>query len=212
MGITGDEVGGRFGGGEEEYADNWILELDESEQEDIIAFGKAKVEYLLVPEDDTRIKPKCPNFCFKGRIRFYFCEDEPQWRNLVYQEDRKEKTITITADEIISKEKWEAYLKERGTDNNKLDSERGLTSSNNSKNERELTRWLRETWINEGKPKGTAFFNVLKKYKGQKGSPIIDHYSSGKGAGIKWETSAGNSGDMTRKTILNKVSTFKNTP
>lgn len=97
--------------------------------------------------------------------------------------------------------------------NTKGDNERVLTPSNdNPKKEKELTRWLRETWINEGKPKGTAFFNVLKKYKGQKGSPIIDHYSSGKGAGIKWETSAGNSGDMTKKTILNKVSTFKNAP
>jgi len=209
MGMTGDEVGGCFGCGEEEYADNWILELPESAQEDITFHDKAEVEYLLVPEDNPRIKLKCPSFSFKGRIRFYFCEDEPQWRDLVYQEDRKEKTITITADEIISKEKWEAYLKERGTDNNKLDSERGLTSSNNSKNKRELTQWLRETWEKENKPEGADFFNRLKKYVSKPDSPIAEHYTTSQsGAGIK--VRKGNkSKTMTKKAIQNAVSNFK---
>ena len=72
--------------------------------------------------------------------------------------------------------------------------------------------WLRETWINEGNPGGTAFFTKLKKYVNQKGSPIVEHYSAGKDAGFRWETSAGTTGRMTKKTISNKVSIFNNKP
>lgn len=145
MGITSDEVGGgRFGAGEEEYADNWILELDESEQEDITFHGKAKVEYLLVPEDDPRIKPKCPNFCFKGRIRFYLCEDEPQWRDLVYQEARKERTIKIKKKKIISNEAREAILKARLADNNKPNL--STPPTNLEKIERQQTRYKYEKY------------------------------------------------------------------
>ena len=152
MGMTGDEVGGCFGCGEEEYADNWILELPESAQEDITFHDKAEVEYLLVPEDNPRIKLKCPSFSFKGRIRFYFCEDEPQWRDLVYQEDRKEKTITITADEIISKEKWEAVLKIKQTESsnakNDLNNQEPTKLKKKSKNElrdNDFKQWLDKT-------------------------------------------------------------------
>ena len=79
--------------------------------------------------------------------------------------------------------------------------------------ERELMAWLRETWINEGsKLGGTAFFIKLKKYVNKDGSPIVEHYSAGKSAGFRWETSAGATGTTTKKTILNIVSVFKNTP
>ena len=79
--------------------------------------------------------------------------------------------------------------------------------------ERELMAWLRETWINEGsKLGGTAFFTKLKKYVNKDGSPIVEHYSAGKSACFRWETSAGATGTTTKKTILNIVSVFKNTP
>ena len=78
--------------------------------------------------------------------------------------------------------------------------------------ERELVAWLRVTWINESEPGGTAFFTKLKKYVNQKGSPIVEHYSAGKDAGISWQTSAGIRCNMVKKTILNKVSTFNNKP
>lgn len=79
--------------------------------------------------------------------------------------------------------------------------------------ERELKDWLRETWINEGsKLGGTAFFTRLKKYVNKDGSPIVEHYSAGKSAGFRWETSAGATGTTTKKTIQNIVSVFKNTP
>ncbi len=78
--------------------------------------------------------------------------------------------------------------------------------------EKEVIAWLRETWINEGEPGGTAFFNKLKKYVNKKGSPIVEHYSAGKDAGFRWETSAGTTGRMARKTISNKVSIFNNKP
>jgi hypothetical protein len=72
----------------------------------------------------------------------------------------------------------------------------------------EINRWLRETWIAEGRPKGASFFVALKKYKGKKGSPIVEWYSAGKDAGIKWETSGGATGEWTRKTIQTLVSEF----
>jgi hypothetical protein len=78
--------------------------------------------------------------------------------------------------------------------------------------EREVMAWLRETWINEGNPGGTTFFAKLKKYVNQKGSPIVEHYSAGKDAGFRWQTSAGTTGTMTKKTLLNKVSIFNNKP
>ena len=79
--------------------------------------------------------------------------------------------------------------------------------------ERELMAWLRETWINEGsKLGGTAFFTKLKKYVNKDGSPIVEHYSAGKSAGFRWETSAGATGTTTKKTIQNHVSVFKNKP
>ena len=87
----------------------------------------------------------------------------------------------------------------------------GAGNDDTEPKDKELTAWLRATWINEGKLGGTAFFNKLKKYANQKGSPITEHYSAGKVAGIKWETSAGTTGEMKKKTIQTKVSTFKNT-
>ena len=76
-------------------------------------------------------------------------------------------------------------------------------------NERELTQWLRETWDNEKRPGGTAFFNRLKKHVNVPGSPVTEHYSAGKYAGIKWRTSTGTTGEMVKKTIQTKVSLFK---
>jgi len=78
--------------------------------------------------------------------------------------------------------------------------------------ERELVAWLRETWINEGKLGGVAFFAKLKKYVNKTGSPIVEHYSAGKDAGFSWKTSAGTTGRMTKKTVLNKVSIFNSKP
>ncbi|MCK9620555.1 MAG: hypothetical protein M0R47_08480 [Methylobacter sp.] len=97
---------------------------------------------------------------------------------------------------------------------NKLKKTTPFTETENTKqvSERELTLWLRETWEKELKPGGTAFFGKLKKYKGVQGSPIIEHYSAGKDAGIRWETSKGTTGEMKKKTILNKVGAFKNVP
>lgn len=78
--------------------------------------------------------------------------------------------------------------------------------------ERELTRWLRETWIKENKPNGTGFFNALKKYVDKEGSPIVEHYTaSKKGAGIRWNTGSATN-TMSKKAIQNNVSKFKKEP
>ena len=78
--------------------------------------------------------------------------------------------------------------------------------------ERDLTKWMRETWINEGMPGGSLFFAKLKKYVNKTGSPIVDHYTAGRdGAGISWNT--GNTrNSMTKKAIQNKVTEFKKPP
>jgi hypothetical protein len=73
----------------------------------------------------------------------------------------------------------------------------------------EINRWLRDTWEAEGRPEGSDFFRLLKKYKGQKGSPIREWWQSGKDAGIEWETSGGAREKWARKTIQTKVSGFK---
>jgi hypothetical protein len=85
-------------------------------------------------------------------------------------------------------------------------------NAQNEKTERELTQWLRDTWIAEGELGGTRFFTRLKQYAGKKGSPIIKHYGAGKDAGFRWETSKGSTGEMKKNTLLNKVSIFKNKP
>jgi hypothetical protein len=77
------------------------------------------------------------------------------------------------------------------------------------KNERELTRWLRETWYKEGKPGGADFFNALKHYVNKPGSPITDHFTSSQsGAGIQWKIGK-NKGPRSKKAIQNLVGRFK---
>lgn len=77
------------------------------------------------------------------------------------------------------------------------------------RSERELTKWMRETWIKEGKPGGSGFFDALKKYVNQQKGPIVEHYTtSKKGPGIRWNTGTAIS-TMTKKAIQNKVSAFK---
>jgi hypothetical protein len=78
-----------------------------------------------------------------------------------------------------------------------------------AKKERDLTKWMRETWVKEGKLGGSGFFNKLKNYVNKDESPIREHFTTGKnGAGITWNT--GNTrNSMTKKAIQNKVSKFK---
>jgi hypothetical protein len=77
---------------------------------------------------------------------------------------------------------------------------------------RDLTRWLKETWINEGKPEGTDFFDALKKYAGENGSPIVEHFTtSKKGAGFRWSTGSATNYRY-KKAIQNMVSGFKKEP
>jgi hypothetical protein len=87
-----------------------------------------------------------------------------------------------------------------------------LKNSGIQQKERELTAWLRETWVTEKRPGGTAFFRLLKDYEDKKGSPIINHYSAGKNAGFSWKTSTGRTGSMSKKTVQTKVSIFKKNP
>lgn len=79
----------------------------------------------------------------------------------------------------------------------------------NNNNERDLTKWFRETWEKEGNPTGTPFFNALKKYVMQDNSPIREHYTTGpNGAGIRWTTGSATN-NMTKKNIQTMASNFK---
>ena len=78
--------------------------------------------------------------------------------------------------------------------------------------ETELNRWLFDVWQTEGQPGGSAFFRRLKGYQGKPGSPILQWFAAGKKAGIEWQTCAGATGEWSKKTILNKVSTFRKRP
>lgn len=133
----------------EQFVKSWILELPDDAQKEIELSGKTTVNYLLVTDD-----PDITWIAWSGakteKIRFYFCEDEPQWShgNGGYQLPRKKKTITITSDEIISSEKWEAYLKSKNVINSNLASERVLTPSNKY----EARNIDFQAWIDETKP------------------------------------------------------------
>ena len=74
---------------------------------------------------------------------------------------------------------------------------------------RELKTWLWETWLKEDRPGGVLFFKLLKKYVNQPGSPITQHYTAGRNAGIDWKTSSGTTGELKKKSIQTIVSTFK---
>lgn len=77
------------------------------------------------------------------------------------------------------------------------------------KEERDLTKWFRETLRNEGQPTGTPFFDTLKKYVNTPNSPLREHYNTGpKGAGIRWNTGTA-TGNMTKKNIQTMASKFK---
>ncbi|NOR70429.1 MAG: hypothetical protein GQ532_12180 [Methylomarinum sp.] len=87
-----------------------------------------------------------------------------------------------------------------------------LNSQSEPSNNRDIDKWLWETWLENGKLGGSAFFMHLKKYKGQKGSPILDHYTSGSHPSIKWRT-ANIEGQLYKKSIQNMVGgTFKKIP
>lgn len=82
--------------------------------------------------------------------------------------------------------------------------------SQSARGERDLTKWMRETWIAEGKPTGAPFFDALKKYVMQPGSPIREHYTTGpEGAGIRWTTGSATN-YMKKKNIQTMASKFKN--
>ncbi|MDC9729830.1 MAG: hypothetical protein PSN04_10975 [Methyloprofundus sp.] len=74
---------------------------------------------------------------------------------------------------------------------------------------RDIDKWLFEMWSENNNPGGSEFFTILKRYKNERGSPIIDHYSSGKKPGIKWRT-ANLEGELSKKRIQNKVGEWKN--
>jgi hypothetical protein len=77
---------------------------------------------------------------------------------------------------------------------------------------RDIDKWLFDTWLENCKPGGAQFFTILKRYKGKKGSPILEHFSSGSEPGLKWKT-ANAEGELSKKRIQNMVGeTFKKIP
>ena len=147
---------------------------------------------------------------------------EPHGLVMVGYEDSTSKRVRIHKDDFkawwIKMEQWpvDGSLANWWTDeqasSNELINVKDVSDSqaDTAINERELTIWLRETWLKEDRPEGTAFFNKLKNYVDKDNGPIIEHFSTGKnGAGIRWNT--GNATNtMSKKAIQNRVSLLKN--
>ncbi len=104
----------------------------------------------------------------------------------------------------IDESSKESQLQVKGNDGNSTKiniHSRGecINQEDSGFNDREVTSWLRETWNNEGKKGGTDFFRSLKNHVNKRGSPIKQFYLAGNDAGIEWESSAGATGNMTKK-------------
>ncbi|TCV82274.1 MULTISPECIES: hypothetical protein [Methylomonas] len=80
--------------------------------------------------------------------------------------------------------------------------------SSRDKFRRDIDKWLYETWISQGKPGSSSYLQMLKKYRRQPDSPIIDVWTEVKGSGFSWETK-NSSGSMALRTLNNKVTSFK---
>lgn len=75
--------------------------------------------------------------------------------------------------------------------------------------DREYTIWLREIWAKEGCLTGAPFFKVLKNYKGEEDSLVIDWWNvSTKGPGVKLKTNTGEI-ELPRSQIQKIASRFK---
>lgn len=74
---------------------------------------------------------------------------------------------------------------------------------------KEIDKWLFDTWANSGNPGGAKFFRLLEAHVLKPGSPIKSWHGAGPQARIEWESSGGASDKMSKKTIENKVSKFR---
>jgi hypothetical protein len=118
----------------EQHVQSYELELPDFAEKEIELLGKTTVDHLLIPNDIT------------GTSLFYFCEDEPEYSKEGWSIGHKLKKITITADEVFSKEKWESYLKSKNVINSNLDNERVSTpSSKYETRDIDFRKWIDET-------------------------------------------------------------------
>jgi len=201
-------------------ANNWLGEnpaMPKITQKDIpeAVVTESKVECPVVDNQtllDEKISTLIKRFKLDELDDYEFCFELYAWQEQLEKEKkscRGEYPNKRDYDERISLINQKLAEIETELNNRTLDSEDSQPRKNSNIQERELTTWLRETWIAEEKPGGTVFFNKLRKYVNKPSSPIRGHFSaSTDGAGISWQT--GNySGEMSKKTIQNKVSVFK---
>ena len=72
-------------------------------------------------------------------------------------------------------------------------------------------KWFRDIWNKEGMPKGSKFFEALKKYNGEDNSPVLDWYLTGQdGAGIKLKYAGGKESHYSKKQIQKLPCRFTN--
>jgi len=96
-----------------------------------------------------------------------------------------------------------------GDSESMLEAEPDLGKESVAKNELAHTTWLREKWVEMGKPKGNGFFSGLKAFKGKEDSPVSDWYTvSRDGAGIKLVYSDGNICHVGKKQVQKWASKF----
>lgn len=121
------------------------------------------------------------------------------YRNDKKSYDNRVSALNMTIAEINS------YLLSLDSSGSQKKQNETVLSEQSVPSNRDIDKWLLEIWLENGKLGGSAFFMHLKKYKGQKGSPILDHYTSGSHPAIKWRT-ANIEGELSKKRIQNIVS------
>ncbi len=68
-----------------------------------------------------------------------------------------------------------------------------------------IKRWLFDFWVDEGKPDTRFLFRRLKKMRGVKGCPVVEHWGAGsKDGGFRWKIGE-SEGNMTYKRLGNMV-------
>lgn len=182
-----------------------LFDIDpESKSLDALADGPTSIRVMLDEDGDN----EAIKYYIRNGVRHYQRKDFIEWA--VSKKFPVHEEMLIFAGRLKPKPETESEADHRAESESVKDDAENQVDPTTS--ERELTRWLRETWIKENKPNGTGFFNALKKYVDKEGSPIVEHYTaSKKGAGIRWNTGSATN-TMSKKAIQNSVSKFKKEP
>lgn len=126
----------------------------------------------------SEFTPKINISCFEVLIEMksaielgslYLGESEMKW---LREKLTKIGKLRNTQNEESPAEDNKTHKQSEAEHNTELESDK----ISSQKPERAHTKWFRETWEIEGKPRPDVFFRRLKKHKGKEKSPILDWY------------------------------------